>query len=502
MVAPQNPEGPPVTDVAEATDLALLSATQLLAKLDAREIGARELLEHHLDRVARLNPALNAIIWTDADRARAEADAADGRRGRGEPKGPLDGLPMTVKESFNIAGAPTTWGSPEFRGNVAESDSAVVERLRAAGAVVFGKTNVPLMLADWQSFNAIYGTTNNPWDVSRSPGGSSGGSAAALAAGLSALEVGSDIGASIRNPAHYCGVFGHKPTWDIVSGRGQALPGDISQTDIAVVGPLARSAADLRLALDVLAGADGAEARAWTLKLPPPRRTRLADFRIAVVLSDPVSEVDLPVQDAIANLARWLEGQGATVEMDARPAFSSEEAHEIYISLLRAATSKRMTDAQLADARRQLDATPSNADRTTYKVRMWEAQTMCHRDWLRWNERRHGLMAAWEAFFERFDLMLCPAAASAAFPHDHEGERPDRTIEVNGHRVPTTDQLFWAGYPCAFYLPGAVAPIGLTGEGLPVGVQIVGRRYDDLTCLQMAALIEEDFYRFAPPPGL
>ncbi len=494
-------DGADRADRAETTDLAFLSATELLARLDAGAIGARALLEHHLDRVARLNPALNAIIWMDAERARADADAADRRRSESRPLGPLDGLPMTVKESFDIAGAPTTWGAPEFRDNVAEADSAVVERLRAAGAVVFGKTNVPLMLADWQSFNAIYGTTNNPWDVSRTPGGSSGGSAAALAAGLSALEVGSDIGASIRNPAHYCGVFGHKPTWEIVSSRGQALPGDISQTDIAVVGPLARSAADLRLALGLLAGADGAEARAWALELPAPRKTRLSDFRVAVVLTDPVSEVDRPVQDAIARLASWLEGQGATVEMDARPAFSSDEAHEIYIRLLRAATSKRMTDDQLADARRQLDALPADADRTTYKVRMWEAQTMGHRDWLRWNERRRALMAAWEAFFERCDLMLCPAAASAAFPHDQQGERPDRTVEVNGRQVPTTDQLFWAGYPCASYLPGTVAPIGLTDAGLPVGVQIVGRRYDDLTCLQMAALIEQGYRRFTPPPG-
>jgi amidase len=494
-----------VTDVAETTaettDLAFLPATELMARLDARRIGARELLEHHLDRVARHNPALNAIVWMDAERARAEADAADRRRAEGNQTGPLDGLPMTVKESFDLAGAPTTWGDPAFRDNVATADSAVVARLRAAGAVIFGKTNVPLMLSDWQTFNAIHGTTNNPWDLSRVPGGSSGGSAAVLAAGLSPLEMGSDIGASIRNPAHYCGVFGHKPTWGVVSPRGQALPGSLVPTDISVVGPMARSAADLRLALDVVAGADGADARAWRLALPAPRKQRLGDFRVAVVLSDPVSEVDRQVQDAIARLARWLEGEGATVEMDARPAFSSEEAHEVYIRLLRAATSKRMTDAQLADARRQRDAVPPDADRASYKVRMWEAQTMSHRDWLRLDERRHALMAAWEAFFETYDLMLCPAAASAAFPHDQAGERPDRTIEVNGRRVPTTDQLFWAGYPCAFYLPGTVAPIGLTDAGLPVGVQIVGRRYDDLTCLRMAALVEEGYRRFAPPPG-
>ena len=248
------------------------SATELMSRLDAREIGARELLDHFLDRVERHNPAINAIIWQDADRARAQADASDRRRAAGKDSGPLDGLPVTVKESFDLAGSPTTWGVPEYRDNIADTDSAVVEKYRAAGAVVFGKTNVPFMLADWQSFNSIYGTCNNPWNLTRTPGGSSGGSGAALAAGLTGLDAGSDIGASIRNPAHYCGVFGHKPTWGIVSGRGQALPGDHAPTDIAVVGPLARSAADLKLALDLVAGADGPAARAWRLALPGPRR--------------------------------------------------------------------------------------------------------------------------------------------------------------------------------------------------------------------------------------
>ena len=481
------------------SETAFASATELAEMLDKKQVSARELIELYLDRIEAHNPAINAVIWTDADAAKAEADASDARRTAGSLKGPLDGVPVSVKESFDLTGSPTTWGVPEFKDNIATSDSNVVARYRAAGANVFAKTNVPFMLSDWQSFNAIYGTCNNPWDQSRSPGGSSGGTAAALATGMTGLDAGSDIGASIRNPAHYCGIYGHKPTFDIVSGRGQALPGDRTGTDIAVVGPMARSTADLKLAMDILAGSDGVMARGWSLNLPKPRKTALKDFKVSVVFTDPESDVDQAVQDQIMALADWLKAEGATVVMDARPAFSSAEAMEVYTMLLRSATSKRMTDQMMDEARAALDALPSDA--SAYRRRMLEAQMMGHRDWLRWHDRRAGLNAGWEAFFEDYDLMLCPAAASAAFPHDQEGERHDRTIEVNGKQVPTTDQLFWAGYPGVSFLPGTVAPIGLSPEGLPVGIQIVGREYDDLTCLRMAGLIEHGYYRFTAPPG-
>ena len=474
------------------------SATELMSLLNTREIGARELLDHFLSRVEQHNPAINAIIWRDEDRARAEANQSDRRRIAGEATGVLDGLPVTVKESFDLAGSPTTWGIPEHRDNIAETDSAVVEKYRAAGAVVYGKTNVPFMLADWQSFNEIHGTCNNPWNLARTPGGSSGGSGAALAAGLTGLDAGSDIGASIRNPAHYCGVFGHKPTWGIVSGRGQSLPGDFAPTDIAVVGPLARSAADLKLAFDLLAGADGPAARGWRLALPEPRKQDLASFRVGVLLSDPQAEVEQSYQDAIAALARWLESEGASVEIDAVPDFPTVEAMEVYTMLLRAATSKRLSDEMITRAREDMSNLEARA--IPYRRRMLEAQIMLHRDWLRWNDRRYCLISGWEKWFETYDLLLCPAASSPAFPHDQVGERHDRTITVNGKIQPAVDQLFWAGYPCGFYLPSTVAPIGLV-EGLPVGIQIIGRQFDDLTCLHMAGLIEEGYYRFSPPPG-
>ena len=474
-------------------------AIGLLKRLQTREVGARELLELYWSRVESFNPAINAIIADDMAAARGAADAADARRARGDALGPLDGLPMTVKESFDLAGLPTTWGEPAFKENIATRDSDVVKRLKAAGAVIFGKTNVPLMLSDWETFNEIHGTTNNPWDLARGPGGSSGGAAAALAAGLTGLEVGSDIGASIRNPAHYCGLFGHKATYGIISSRGQALPGIVSETDIAVCGPLARSAADLALALDVLAGAEGPRARAWRLELPPPGKTRLAEFKVAVMLSDPVAEVDQPVQDLIAKLADFLAAAGARVDHRARPDFDSDRAHRVYVELLRAATSRRQSDVEFEGNRARVEALAP--DDQSYAARMLRGYTITHRDWLRVNEERHHLMLAWEAFFEDYDLLLCPAAASAAFPHDQKGERHERMISINGKATPVTDQLFWAGYSCGYYLPASVAPIGFTAEGLPVGVQIVGPRYADRSCIAFAELLEREYQAFVPPPA-
>lgn len=480
-------------------DVPFQSAVTLAAALRNKTIGCRELLELYIGRVERFNPALNAIIATVIEPARQRADAADAALSRGEIWGPLHGVPMTVKESYDVVGMPTTWGVPELKENFPEKNALAIDRLLAAGAIVFGKTNVPLLLADWQSFNAIYGTTNNPWDTTRVPGGSSGGSAAALAAGLTGLEAGSDIGASIRNPAHYCGVYGHKPTYGIIPPRGQALPGTFAPSDISVVGPMARSAADLALALDIMAGPDEIDGAGWRLELPPPRRKRLAEYRVALMLSDPNSEVDQTVQDRLQALGDFLAKSGAHVSDTARPAIDTSEAQRVYIRLLRAATSGRQTAAVFAQ---NLEIARKLApDDDSYFARMARANTLYHRDWLATNQLRHRMRLAWAAFFQDYDLLLCPAAASAAFPHDHEGERHERTIPVNGKEVPTTDQLFWAGYSCVAYLPSTVAPAGLTPAGLPVGVQIVGPQYGDRTCIDFARLLEQEFRGFVPPPG-
>ncbi len=481
------------------TSLVFGSATDLARLLRARKISARALLDLCLDQFAHHNDKLNAIVVTDIDRARRAAAAADRRLKAGNPIGPFDGVPMTAKESFDWTGTPSTWGDPRFKDNIAKADAVALKRLTDAGAVIYGKTNVPLMLADWQSYNEVYGTTNNPWDVTRSPGGSSGGSAAALAAGMSALEIGSDIGASIRNPAHYCGVYGHKPTYNVVPYRGHFPPGIVQPSDITVAGPLARSARDLAAMMKVLVGSDGPEARGFSYHLPPARQKSFKEFRVAVMLTDPVSEVDQPVQDLIGGLAQFLGKRVKKLSLTARPQFSTREAMDVYIALLRSATSRRQSDEEFAANAAKVKAF-APGDRSYY-AQMLRAYVMPHRSWLMTNERRHQMRLAWEAFFEDWDVLLCPAAASAAFPHDHVGERHERTIPVNGKKVPTTDQLFWAGYSGGFYLPSTIAPIGVTPQGLPSGVQIVTRQYGDYSSIRFAELIEREYAAFVPPPG-
>jgi amidase len=482
-----------------ALPLRFRSATELGRLLRAGKVTAQELLAQCLEQHAKHNGALNAVIVTDIPRARRAAAAADRRLRNGKPLSPFDGVPMTAKESFDWTGTPSTWGDPRFRDNIASSDAVAITRLTQAGAVIYGKTNVPLMLADWQSFNTIYGTTNNPWDLTRSPGGSSGGSAAALASGMSALEIGSDIGASIRNPAHYCGVYGHKPTYGVVPYEGHLLPGIVQPGDITVAGPLARSARDLAAMMRLLAGPVGPEARGYALALPPARQKTLKDFRVAVMVTDHQAEVDLPVQDLIGRLTQFLGGKVKKLSTTARPQFSTKEAMDVYIALLRSATSRRQSDAEFAANQKKVAASDPLDD--SYLTKMLRAYVLSHRDWLKINERRHQMRLLWEQFFEDWDVMLCPAAASAAFPHDHEGERHERKITVNGKRVPTTDQLFWAGYSGCFYLPSTVAPMGLTPEGLPAGIQIITRQYGDYTSIRFAELLEKEYCGFVPPPG-
>ncbi len=475
------------------------SALEQGRMLRARKISASELLNECLSQYQMHNPAINAVIHTEIRRAKAAAKAADRRLFNGAPLSAFDGVPMTVKETFDWKGTPSTWGDPVFANNIAAADAVVLQRMISAGAVLYGKTNVPLHLADWQSFNAIHSTTNNPWDVTRTPGGSSGGAAAALATGMSALEIGSDIGSSIRNPAHYCGVFGHKPTYGVVPYRGHLMPGSVAYSDITVAGPMARSAKDLTAMMKILVGSEGVDRRGVAYSLPKSAKTKLKEFRVAIKLSSGVGEVDQTYQDQLIALAQFLKKNSKRLSFDARPTFSDEEAYENFILLLRATSTKRMSDGDIekaAEKSRMLDA-----DDTSYVALMTRAFGLSHGAWLRANERRHQMRLMWDAFFDDWDVMLCPCAASAAWPHDHVGERHERLIPVNGKMVSTIDQRFWAGYSGNFYLPSTVAPLGLTAEGLPLGVQIITREYGDYTSLRFAELLEQEWRNFTPPPG-
>ncbi len=473
------------------------SASDLARAVRARKVGAEELLEAYLERVDRLNPELNAVVVRVDDQARKAAREADRALASGSELGAFHGVPMTVKESFNLTGTPTTYGLPPFRNNIAGEDALAVRRLKSAGAVVFGKTNVPPALADAQSANQIYGRTNNPWALDRTPGGSSGGSAAALAAGLSALELGSDIASSLRNPAHYCGVYAHKPTHGLCSSDGHWLRKRHAFSDISVIGPMARSAEDLETAFAVIA--DHTHRVPGTVIRPRDvSMTSLRGLKVAVVTNDAYAEVDRSIEDELTKLAVFLRDEGAEVAIDARPDLDSERVHVVYELLMRAAISQEISDDDVAAF--EVEKLDPARPKSQLRAMFLDGVTMSHRQWLRLNEERHAMYQKWQEFFADCDVLLAPVLATPAFPHDDRAPAW-RTLSVNGEETEFGRQLFWAGYTGAFYLPSTAVPIGLSNEGLPVGIQIVGDRLDDLKCLRFARILEERYRAFQPPPN-
>jgi amidase len=477
---------------------AFASATQLAADIRDRKTGCLELLDFFLARADKYNPKLNAIIVWQIDKARDRARAADAALAKGESWGPLHGVPMTVKESFNLMGLPTTFGNPVWKDNLPPANAVVVDRLEAAGAVIYGKTNVPYMLADSQSFNGIYGTTNNPWDLTRGPGGSSGGEAATLAAGLSALGAGSDIAGSLRNPAYYCGIYGHKPSWGLIPTRGHGPPGVVTPTDISVVGPMARHADDLALALGILAGPDLLQQAAWRVALPAPRGHSLKDFRVAVWTEAPEAPIDDSVATLITKAVHAVAAAGAKVDDSARPDVTLADNHRLFMQLLRAATAGRLTDEAFAEQVKIAEAlSPEDMSPRAHVAR---GATMPHRAWGRANEQRSKLRYLWRDFFTQYDVLLAPVAATAAFPHDHNPDVGARRIIINGQPHPHVD-ITWAGLAALSYLPATAAPIGLTAAGLPVGLQIIGPEGEDPTTIEFARLLANEIGGFVAPPG-
>ena len=482
--------------------LAYRTAGELLQALASRRISSRELVDGAISRIEALDQKINAVVVRDFERARAAADDADAALARGERR-PLLGLPMTVKEQFTIAGLPTTWGHPNFRDWRADCDCLPVQRLKAAGAVMLGMTNVPLGLADWQSYNEIYGTTNNPWDFARTPGGSSGGAAAALAAGFVPLELGSDIGGSLRAPAHFCGVFSHKPSLDLVPQRGAGPPQTPvvpARGDLAVAGPMARSAADLALELAVLAGPDElAEGVGYRLALPPPRHDRLAGFRALVINEHPLCPTAASVAEALNGLIDRLANLGVHIVRDSPKLPDLALTTRTYVELLAAFFVADLT----ADAREAVVATAQSLsadDRSIAACRV-RGFTISHADWILATRQRAALRGRWLALFEDVDVVLCPAMPTPAFLHDHT-PMATRELDIDGRKRSYFDQLAWAGPATLNGLPATTAPIGRTETGLPIGVQIIGGYLNDHTTIAFAGMIEREFGGFTPPPML
>src|SRR5829696_5023524 len=471
------------------------TAAEMLTALRRRDISAVELLEIHLRQIERHNPALNAIVIPDYDNARRAAEAADAARSRGED-GPLLGLPLTIKDCIDVAGLCSTAGVPELAENRPEADSRVAARVRAAGGVILGKTNVPPMAADWQANNPVFGRTNNPWDLARTPGGSTGGGAAAVAAGLTALEFGSDIGGSIRVPAAFCGVYGHRPSETAIprSGHTPGSPAPNPATAMGVQGPLARAAEDLELALDVVAGPETGEEAGWRLVLPEARHARLADFRMAVLPRVPWLPVDDEVLAVQERTLAALRRAGATVREAQPDGFDDLRAHHaLYLQLLMVMTSAGMP----AEERRQsVERLRSEAGNEFQEARA-RGLTASAADLFGWFGQREKHRAAYRAFFTEWDVLLCPAYGVPAFPHvPPETPFPLRTHTVNG--APTRYDL-QLGYPAVATLSGQPAtafPAGLTAGGLPVGLQAVGPYLEDRTPIRFAALLAEQIGGF------
>jgi|TARA_Y100000031_G_scaffold154343_1_gene201692 amidase len=479
-------------------DIALLPARDLAAKIRAREVGSRELLEHYLKRVESFDPELNAIVWADLDAARERAEEADKALARGENWGPLHGLPMTIKELFETKGMRWTAGDPKFAERVGQVYSPAVARIVNAGAVIFGVTNSPLNGSDTQTYNAVYGTTNNPWDKSRSPGGSSGGTAVVLATGMSALDLGSDIGGSIRNPAHYTGIYGHKPSFGIVPRCRLELPGMMAAGDLSVAGPLARCAEDLQFELDIIAGPEANDAVGWRLDLPKARRSHLAGFRVAAWLDDPDCPVDSQVLARLEQTVSALEAVGVTVDTEARPDFDLRSSNRIYRSLLNATSARGMLGDVIAKVNGQEDAIP--LEDAGEKPTVARTSALRHREWLHLSEARAQIRAKWNLFFRDYDVLLTPVTPVAAIEHLHIPTR-ERTILVNGEAHDYWNQLTWAGLVTLPYLPATVAPVGQTSNGLPVGLQIVGPYLEDSTTIEFARLLGDVHGGYVPPPG-
>ena len=449
------------------------SAVELTSAIQRGEITSCELLDIFLKRIERYNGVVNAVVAMDVDAARARAAEADKAIAQGQIWGPLHGLPMTVKEAFAVVGMPATAGDPEYKNYMPKQNAIAVQRLIDAGAIIFGKTNMPFHAVDFQSFNEVYGTTNNPWDLTRTPGGSSGGSGAALAMGFTPLELGSDIAGSIRIPAGYTGVYGHKPTLGIVPRYGHvpplppgSVPPDIMRTrPLFVVGPLARSAEDLELAMEILTTPGKSDEDGSRPELLPAPTKPWSDYRVAVWFTDTYSgaEIDAEVMSVLLKAVNKLREAGVQVDEKARPGVGLEESRQLFLNIFVQRTHLPLAEELVA--------------------------------------RQKEMQAKWAAFFESYDVLLAPVTPTLAFPHTQDQSMYSRTLVINGKHRQYMDNVAWTLMAVVSGLPATAAPVGLSDSGLPVGVQIIGARLEDRKTIAFAKGLSELIGGFTAPPS-
>ncbi len=491
------------------TEIAFMPATELLQAIRAKQIGCLEALDSFLDRIERINPEVNAIISFNIQKARELSHKADEALAQGENWGVLHGLPMTVKDVFEVKGMPTTAGAQLFRNHHPNRNADIVEKLVSNGAIIFGKTNLSEYAADWQSDNQVYGRTNNPWDFTKTPGGSSGGPAAALASGMTPLEIGSDMCGSMRIPAHYCGVYSHRSTYGIVSLRGHipGVPGKLSQSDLASAGPMSLCADDLELALDVISGPPSPENIGWSLSLPDKRRNHLKDFRIATWFSDDFCRIDPELEEQYQRLVTFFKKRGIKIYELSSKEISLQEIYELCLVLAGGVMGQGLAPIQSLGVRLSLAALKPLRNLSPFSNGLdvyYGGMIQSHSDWLKAHEKRTRMRLFFSRFFEKFDVLLTPITPWTALPHmNHSSSSFIRTsLDVNGEKRNYIDHIPWISIATLLGLPATSAPIGKSSGNLPINIQIIGGPYCDKTTIDFARKLEKITGGFKPPAGL
>jgi len=459
-------------------EIPFMSTTQVAAAIKSNLITSRQVLEILLARCDQYNHQTNAIIYLNKTQARARADAADLALANGEDWGILHGVPCTIKENNDWKDTPNTLGDLKWKNRSSSHNEVMVDRLLSHGAIIYGKTNLPYHAMDLQSYNEIYGTTSNPWDLTRTPGGSSGGSVVSVACGFSPFEIGGDIGGSIRTPAAFTGVYGHKPTFEVIPKRGPNI--ERVAKEISVRGPFARTAEDLKLIMQCLVGEDGPLSRGYTLKLPEPTKKSLSEYRVAVWSDDVAAPVDDDLVQACETVASAFEKAGAFVDRTARPDYNfTMKNFKMYFTLTAAANT--------------LNDEPAVREVTLKEYRLAL-------------EEREEIRASWERFFEQYDVLICPSHSTPAFIKDESEPKTARTLacQRNGSTVqlPYFQPCWWAFLTNTGLLPSTTFPVGVNSKGLPLGLNVVSSEYNDYICIDVARLLAKECgFRFNPPPG-